>query len=296
MFKKLILVATLTVALAVPAMAGQTRGVTDDTVKLGQWGPQTGPAALWGSVARGSGCYFKMINDDGGVNGRKIEYFMRDDGYQPNRTKAIAKELVESVGIFGFVAGVGTAPGMAVMPYLVEQNVPWVGMTTGAPAFSYPPKRTVFSVWPLYSDEARLLTAYAMDTMGKKKIAFIYQNDDYGKSGLEGARAEMAKRNMELVAEIPCEISETDLQSHVLKLKEAGADCVVMWLLPKQAVITLGTAAKLGYRPQWMATSTLSDYQLMYKISRGLWQGVVFGNFVELPDSQHPLMVKYRAA
>ncbi|MCB2187957.1 MAG: ABC transporter substrate-binding protein [Deltaproteobacteria bacterium] len=281
---------------AAPAGAAEVRGVTADTIKIGQWGPQTGPAALWGAVARGTGIYFKMLNDDGGINGRKFDYYLRDDGYQPNRTKAIVKELVDSVGVFGFVGGVGTAPGMAAMPLLVEKNVPWVGMTTGSTHWAYPPKKTVFALYPLYKDEAQILTRYALDTLGKKKLAFLYQNDDYGKGGLEGAQKEMAARNMKLTAEVPCEVTDTDLQSHILKLKESGADCVIMWLLPKQAVISIGTAAKLGYKPQWMACSTLSDTALMFKISKGLWKGVMYGNFALPPDSDNPLMVKYHEA
>jgi len=298
MGKKLTLALTLlaVLALAGGAWAAGVRGVTDTEIKIGQWGPQTGPAALWGAVARGTGCYFKLINSEGGINGRKIKYYMRDDGYQPNRTKAIVKELVDNVGVFAFASGVGTSPGMAAMPYLIKKNVPWVGMATGSTHWAYPPKKTIFAVYPNYPDEAQILTRYALDTLGKKKIAFFYQNDDYGKGGLEGARREMKARGLKLAVELPVEITETDLSSHVLKMKKAGADCVILWLLPKQAAITLGTAAKMGYKPQWMACSTLSDTALMFKITKGLWKGMIFGNFAELPDSKNPLMVKYHKA
>ena len=151
-------------------------------------------------------------------------------------------------------------------------------------------------MYPLYPDEAQILTAYAIDTLGKKKIAFFYQNDDYGKGGLEGAVRELKKRGMTLAADVPVEVGETDLASHVLKMKKAGADCVIMWVYPKHAAIVLGTAAKLGYKPQWMACSTLSDVALMFKITKGLWNGMIFGNFAELPDSKAPLMVKYHEA
>jgi ABC-type branched-subunit amino acid transport system substrate-binding protein len=283
-------------ALGAPAVAGMTKGVSDDTIKIGQWGPQTGPAALWGAVARGTGIYFKMLNAEGGINGRKLDYYMRDDGYQPNRTKAIVKDLYENVGVFGFASGVGTSPGMAVMPYIEKHQIPWVGSASGSTHWAYPPKKTIFAVYPNYPDEAKVLARYAIKTLGKKKIGFLYQNDDYGKGGLEGAQAEMKDQGMKLAAEVPTEVMDTDLSSHVLKLKEAGCDAVILWLLPKQAAITVGTAAKLGYRPQWLACSTLSDAPLMYKITKGLWKGVIFGNFAELPGSKNPLMVKYHEA
>ena len=292
----LLLALVFTLGLALTASAAEVRGVTATTIKIGQWGPQTGPAALWGAVARGTGIYFKMLNDEGGINGRKIEYFLRDDGYQPNRTKGIVKDLLDNEKIFAFASGVGTSPGMAVMDTLVKNDVPWVGMATGSTHWAFPPKKVVFAVYPNYPDEAQILTRYALDTLKKKKIGFIYQNDDYGKGGLEGAQREMKARKLKLTAEVPTEITDTDLQSHVLQLKKAGCDAVILWLLPKQAVITVGTAAKLGYKPQWMASSTLSDAPLMFKISKGLWKGVIFGNFAELPDSDNPLMAKYRAA
>lgn len=298
MRKGLILALALVAVLAVAGVAGaaDVRGVTPSTIKIGQWSPQTGPAALWGSVARGTGCYFDMINAEGGINGRKIEYFLRDDGYQPNRTKAVVKELIENVGVFGFASGVGTSPGMAVMPDLVANDVVWVGSASGSTHWAFPPKKTIFAVYPNYPDEAAILTNYILFTLKKEKIAFIYQNDDYGKGGLEGAQAEMKARGKQLVAEVPVEVTDTDLASHVMKLKGSGADAVIMWVLPKHAAILLGTSAKLGYKPQWVACSTLSDAPLMHKITKGLWNGVIFGNFAELPDATTPLMTKYKAA
>ena len=286
----------LTLGLAGGALAAGTRGVTDTTIKIGQWGPQTGPAALWGAVARGTGCYLEMLNAEGGINGRKFEYFLRDDGYQPNRTKAIVKELLDNVGVFGFAGGVGTSPGMAVMGDLVKNDVPWVGASTGSTHWAFPPKKTVFAVYPNYPDEAAILTNYILFTLKKDKIAFFYQNDDYGKEGLKGALNELKAHGKALVAEVPVEVTDTDLASHVMKMKGSGAEVVIMWVLPKHAAIVLGTAAKLGYKPQWVTSSTLSDAPLMYKITKGLWNGVIFGNFAELPDSDNPLMVKYRAA
>ncbi len=285
----------LALILAAPVYA-QVRGVTDTSIKIGQWGPQTGPAAAWGSVARGTGVYFQMLNEEGGINGRKIEYFLRDDGYQPSRTKAVVKELIDEVGIFGMATGVGTSPGMAVMDDLVANKVVWVGPATGSPHWTQPLKPSVFGVYPLYPDEAQILAKYTLDTLGKKKLAVVYQNDDYGKAGLEGVMREMKARNMTLAAEIPVEVTDTDLQSHILKMKESGAEAAILWVAPKAAVIAVSTAAKLGYKPQWVASSTLSDAPFMFELTKGLWKGVIFGNFAEVPDSELPLMKKYKAA
>ena len=279
----------------IPAAQAE-RGVTDTEIRIGQYGPQSGPAALWGAVARGSGCYFDMINAEGGIHGRKITYFLRDDGYMAPRTKAICKELVESKEVFAMASGVGTSPGMAVKKYLHKKKVPWVGPATGSTHWAFPPTKYLFAVYPLYIDEASILVNYAVKKLGKKRIAFFYQNDDYGKEGLAGAEYALKKLGMELAASVSVEVMDTDLSSHCMKLKQANPDCVINWLLPKQGAIILGTAAKMGFKPQWMTTSTLSDIPIMYKISKGLFKDVIFVTFGELPDSQIPLMKKYKKA
>lgn len=279
----------------IPAARAE-RGVTDTEIRIGQWGPQTGPAALWGAVARGTGCYFEMINAEGGIHGRKIKYFLRDDGYMPPRTKAIVKELVEDKEVFAFASGVGSATGMAVKTYLHNKQVPWVGPAAGSTHWAYPPTKYLFGVYPLYIDEAAILVKYAVETLNKKRIAIFYQNDDYGKEGLYGARAAIKSLGMELVAEVSVEPLDTDLSSHCIKLKEANPDCILNWVLPKHGAIILGTAAKMGLNPQWMTTSTLSDTPIMYEITKGLFKDVIFTSFGELPDSTNPLMKKYREA
>lgn len=281
------------VLAALPVSAASVRGVTDKEIRVGQWGPQTGPAALWGAVARGTDMYFKLINDEGGVNGRQIKYYLRDDAYNPAKTKAIAKEFVEKLGVFAVVGGVGTGPGMAVRDYLMENKVPWVAPSTGSTHWTVPFQKYIFAVYPLYIDEAYLLTKYAYENKGKK-IAFFYQNDDYGKEGLRGAQKAMAELGDKLVAQVSVEVPDTDLSSHALKLKDSGADVVIMWLLPKHAAIILGESAKIGFKPQWVSTNTLSDAPLMTQITKGLWKGVICSGFGEVPDSDSPLMVKYR--
>ena len=237
-----------------------------------------------------------MINAEGGIHGRKIKYYLRDDGYMPPRTKSIVKELVEDKGIFALASGVGTATGMAVKKYLNKKKVPWVGPATGSSHWAYPPTKYLWADYPLYFDEAAILVKYAVQTLGKKRIAFFYQNDDYGKEGLVGAEAALEKLGMKLVASVSVEPLDTDLSSHCMKLKAAKPDCVINWLLPKHGAIILGTAAKMGFKPQWMTTSTLSDIPIMYKISKGLFKDVIFVTFGELPDSKAPLMLKYKKA
>lgn len=295
--KNLVLLGLLTVMvflIAAPAAAQQVPGVTDTEILVGQWGPQTGPAAPWGSVARGSGLFFKILNEEGGINGRKFKYFLRDDAYQPAKTKAIVKEFIEQIGVFGVVGGVGAGPGMAVRDDLMESKVVWVGPATGIYNWIHPFQKYLFAVYPLYDDEAYSLTGYLYEKLGFKKIGVFYQNDEYGKQGLMGVERYLKDKKIDLVAKLSAEVTDRDLSSHALKLKDSGAEAVVMWTNPTAAALILAETAKISFKPQWATSNSLSDSALMMQITKGLWAGMINSNFCELPDSNHPLMVKYR--
>jgi len=287
-----ILAVALTLGLSSGVMAEQ--GVTDTEIHIGQWGPQTGPAAPWGAVARGTDAYFKMINAEGGIHGRKLIHHMFDDGYNPAKTKAGVKELQEGTGMFAWVSGVGTACGLSVVDYLMEKKIPWVGPSSGSLHWINPPRKYLFAVYPLYYIEAKGLCEYAVKTMGKKRIAIAYQNDDYGKNGVKGAAEQLEKYGMKLVAQIPVEKSDTDMKPHIMQFKKAEADVVLLWVTPTHAVRLVGTGKAMQFAPQWMSTSTCSDFPLMFKISKGLWKDVIAATFGQLPDSTHPLMLKYK--
>jgi len=287
------LVLILILSISTPVSA-QQRGVTDAEILVGQWGPQTGPAAAWGAVARGTGLFFKGINEEGGIHGRKLKYFLRDDGYQPAKTKAIAKEFIEQIGVFACVAGVGVGTGMAARDDLMENKVIWVGPATGVYNWIQPFQKYLFALFPLYDDEAYNLTGYLYEKLGFKKIAMFYQNDDYGKQGLMGVERYLKEKKIEVVAKISAEVTDRDLSTHALKLKDSGAQAVVMWAMPTHAALILGETAKIGFKPQWATSNTLSDSPFMLQVTKGLWAGMINSNFAELPDSKHPLMAKYR--
>jgi len=285
------------VTVLLPALGNAARaGFDDKEIRIGQWGPQTGPAAPWGSVARGSGQLFNVVNDSGGIHGRKIKYFIRDDQYNPAQTKAVVKELVEREGVFAFVGGVGGACGLAVMDYLTEKKVIWVGPSAAITEFVFPVKPNVFAVYPLYEDEGSILAKFVVEKLKPKKIAFFYQNDAYGKDGLDGAKKRLATYKMSFVEEIPVEPGEKDLSSQMLKFKNSGAEVVMMFVNPTVATIALKTCATIDYKPQWVSSDTLSDYGLMFKITGGLWEGVITGAFVMTPSADHPLINTYREA
>lgn len=281
-------------SMTTPVLAQQVRGVTDTEIMVGQSGPQTGPAAAWGAVARGTGLLFKIINEEGGIHGRNFKYFLRDDAYQPAKTKAITKEFVDEIGVFALIGGVGAGTGMAVRDYLMENKVLWFSPASGITHWIEPFQRYLFAVYPLYIDEAYNLTGYLYEKLGYKKLAMFYQNDDYGKQGLEGVERYLKDKKINLVAKVSAEMTDRDLSTHALKLKDSGAQAVIIWAMPAHAALILGETVKIGFRPQWATCNTLSDSALMMQITKGLWAGIINSFFSELPDSNLPLMVKYR--
>ncbi len=187
------------------------RGVTDDTIVIGTWAPLTGPAALWGSVGRGVETYFDLINEEGGIHGRRIELVMKDDAYQPSRTVAAVREMVERDRVFAFVAGVGTAPGRAVLDYIVENEVVWVSPASGATHWAYPATTYVFALNTPYFDEAAVLVDHAVNDLGRTKIAVIYQNDDFGESGLVGVELALARHGLSVAEAVSVDVPDSDL-------------------------------------------------------------------------------------
>lgn len=254
-------------------------GVTDTEIHIGQWGPQTGPAAPWGAVARGTDAYFKMINAAGGIHGRKLVHHYFDDGYNPAKTKAGVKQLQEDIGMFAYVSGVGTAPGLAVKEYLMDKKIPWIGPSAGSRHWIQPPNKYLFNTYPLYLGDAQLLCKYAVETLGFKRIAIAYQNDDYGKQGLEGAQKQLAKSGLKLVSEIPVNVADTDMKPHIMKFKKAKAEAILVFVGPGHVARLQGTAKAMQYAPQWMSTTTCGDHPLMMAITKGLYAGTISAAF-----------------
>jgi branched-chain amino acid transport system substrate-binding protein len=288
------LVATL--MLADYGNAQRDKGFDDKEIRIGQWGPQTGPAAPWGAVARGSKLVFDMVNERGGIHGRQIRYFIRDDQYNPSQTMAGVRELVDRRGVFAFVGGVGTAPGLAVQNYLKQNEIPWVGVCSGAKAFLDNP--WLWNIWPSYFDDGSMLAKFAVENKGFKKIALFYQNDDWGTDAMAGIKRRLQEHKLDLVAAIPVEPIERDLSSQIARLQASGAEAIIGIVAPTQAAIALRTAVSVGYRPQWLHSYNLCDYAMMNHITEGLWarEGVITSAFTDDPLADTPLMKSYREA
>ncbi len=278
------LVACTFVILGSLAVAQQ--GVTDTEIRIGNWGPMSGPAAAWGNVTTAIDAYFQWINDQGGINGRNLVLVSRDDGYDPARTVSAVREMIDREGVFAFGAGVGTANGLAAMPLIIREGIPWVGPATGAVEFAEQGEGYIFATFTNYFVESALMARYAIEELGSSNIAIFYQNDGYGLSGVAGLEAEVAAQQAEGSSafagdRVTYERGTTNMGVQALRLAGSGADTVMLFSDPSAAAALLNEFANLDYRPQILSTVTLLDPSL---ISHPGMQGAMFTSFLRLPS------------
>lgn len=269
---------------ASPAQAAPVPGVTDTEVTIGITGPLSGPAAAWGTIALASEAYAKYVNEHGGVNGRKLKIVIKDDGYNPGRAVANFNEMKDSV--FAVLGTVGTAVLNANKDLVAEAGLPLVYPLGNVQVFAKQPKakvRTVFQVYPVYSDETDFLTQQAVKLEHVKKLGFFGQNDDYGKEGLEGVKKAVQKLpGVKLTGEVFYEITDRELGTHALKMKESGAEAVILYGTPVQSANMVKEMAKVGYRPKIFASFTLYDRDTMFRLVGDLWEGAYFDAAIAL--------------
>ncbi|KAF0160248.1 MAG: amino acid/amide ABC transporter substrate-binding protein HAAT family [Syntrophaceae bacterium] len=300
---KKILVTMIVPLLAVFLFASeglaQKKGFDDKEIRIGSWSPQTGPAAPWGATSRGAKLLFDIVNEQGGIHGRQLRLFIRDDQYNPSQTMAGVRDLVDRQGVLAFVGGVGTAPALAVRRYLAQNKIPLVSVMTGAEHLNFPHNPWLWALWPLYDDDASVMAKFLVEKKKFKKIGMLYQNDDYGLDPLAGVQRRLKTYNMELAIAVPVEPIERDLSSQISRLKAAGVEAVIGYVAPTQAAIALRSSVAIGFRPQWIHSYNLTDFSLMNHITDGLWakEGVMTTAFTEdILDFKIPKMKEYADA
>jgi branched-chain amino acid transport system substrate-binding protein len=271
----------LTLAVAVPPALAQspTTGVTDTEVTIAITTPLSGPAAAWSNTARAMEAYTKFINDQGGIHGRKIKVIMKDDGYNPGRAVANLKEMKDSA--FMNVGLLGSAVLNAAKDDVAEYKFLTLNPYGNPAIWAKQPReklRYVFVNYPDYVDEGDFLVSTAVNKLGAKKVAVFHQNDEYGKGGLEGVNRGIRNTGGKgsVAAAVSYELSDRELGTHALKLKESGADTVVLYSTITHGANVVKEMAKVGYRPKVVASFPLGDYLIMYKLLGELWEGAHF--------------------
>ncbi len=230
----------LLVGLVLPAsLTAQERGVTPTEILIGSTLPLSGPAAYWGTgVGGGIDAFLKWVNDGGGVHGRKFRVILRDDAYLPARSALNVRELVERDGVFAIVGMIGTANAFAARDYITESKTLWISPTTNDIWAGYRNRQYLFVTYPSYHNEGRILTRYAVENLGTKKIAVFYQNDEYGLGLLRGVKYGVAaSKGVRLVGQASYEVTDTDVSAQAVKLRGSGADTVFIAATPGQGAV-----------------------------------------------------------
>ena len=285
---------SLFLCLASAGAFAQTPGVTEREIVVGQFAAMTGPAAQLGERLKvGIEAYFKATNAQGGVNGRSLKLVTRDDGYEPEKAAAAVKSLIHEDKVFALVGAVGTPTGLAALPVITAEKVPLVGMFTGAQGLREPFNRQIFHVRASYFDETERIVQH-LTTTGTKKIAIFYQNDAYGKAGLEGVTRALNKRSLKPVAIEAFERNTVDVGAALTTILPTQPEAVIQIGAYKACAAFIKESRAKGYGGQFFNVSFVGSKALADELGP-VGSGVVISQVVPFPYSQSvPIVREYQ--
>ena len=254
MKNRLLFVLGLTACIAMPAALAEKKygpGASDTEIKIGSTNPYSGPASAYGTIGRAESAYFKMINDKGGINGRKINFISLDDGYSPPRTVEQVRKLVEQEQVLFLAGTLGTPPNSAIHKYVNAKGVPHIFVNTGATKWGDPKNFPWTMGFNLnYQAEGHIYAAYILENKPDAKIAILYQNDDYGKDYVKGLKDGLGDKAAKMiVAETSYEVTDPTVDSQIVTLKASGADTFFNVTTPKFAAQAIRKVYDMGWRP-----------------------------------------------
>lgn len=261
-------------------------GASDTEIKLGQSTPLSGPASAFGAGAgRAVVGYFEMLNAQGGINGRKVNFTQLDNAYSAPKAIEQSRKLVEDIGVLAEVGTIGTAPNVAIQKFLNSKHVPQLFITAGGRRFN-DPKAFPWTV-PLYPDfetEGRVVGKYIASTKPDAKIGVLYQNDDYGKDYLKGLRAGLGARASQIVTEVSYEIADPTIDSQIVQLKAAGVDTLIEQSSSKAAAQSIRKVHELNWAPlHVIGGSTASVETILKPAGLEASKGLITTQFLKQP-------------
>src|SRR5664279_409770 len=233
------------------AISAEMRGVTATEIRIGQTMPYSGPVSAFGALGKGEVAYFKMLNERGGINGRKVNLISLDDGYAPPKTVEQTRRLVESDEVALIFSSIGTAHNTAIAKYLQGKNIPQLFLGSGASKFAdvaqYP--QATMGVQGVFRYEARLYARHALAKNPDAKFAVISQNDDFGRDYLAGLKDVLGEKYDALVTDATYEVTDPTIDSQIVKLKASGADVLLIAATPKFAAQSIRKVFEIGWKP-----------------------------------------------
>ena len=264
-------------------------GVTDTEIKIGNTNPYSGPASAYGINGKVHAAYFAMINEKGGINGRKINYITRDDSYSPPKTVELVRQMVEQDQVFLIFASLGTPSNMAIHGYMNENKVPQLFIATGADQWNDPKHFPWTMMWlPSYGIESHVYANYVLKNLPNAKIAVLYQNDDYGKDYLNGLRAGLGDKAAKMiVATQSYETTDPTVDQQVVALEGSGADVLLTAATPKFAAQTVRKVYDIGWKPTHFLNSVGNSVGTVMKPA-GLEKGIGTISATSIMDPTDP--------
>jgi branched-chain amino acid transport system substrate-binding protein len=262
--------------LAAPILAA-AQGVTATEIKLGNTNPYSGPASAYGTIGKAIGAYFKKVNDEGGINGRKINYITYDDGYSPPKTVEMVRRLVEQDQVAFVFQPLGTPPNSAIHKYMNEEKVPQLFVATGATKWNDPKNFPwTMGFQPNYQTEGRIYAQYILKNVPNAKVGILFQNDDYGKDYVKGFKDGLGEAAKKLIVlEQSHEVTDPTIDSQIVNLKNSGANVFFNVTIPKFAVQAIKKSHDIGWKPLHFLNNVSSSLGTVLKpagleASRGL--------------------------
>jgi branched-chain amino acid transport system substrate-binding protein len=245
--------ALLAAALASPTAIAQKKydpGANDKEIRIGNTNPYSGPASAYGTIGKTIGAYWKMVNEQGGINGRKVVWISYDDGYSPPKTVEMVRKLVEQDQVLFVFQTLGTPPNTAIHKYMNMKKVPQAFVATGATKWNDPRNFPWTVGWqPNYQTEGRIYAQHILQNNPKAKIAVLYQNDDYGKDYLKGMKDGLGDKANMIVREVSYEVTDPTVDSQIVQLQASGADTFFNITTPKFAAQAIRKAYDIGWKP-----------------------------------------------
>ena len=261
-------------------------GASDTEIKIGNTMPYSGPASAYGAIGKAEAGYFAMLNEQGGIGGRKINFISRDDGYSPPKTVELVRQLVEQDQVLFLFNTLGTPPNTAIHGYANENKVPQLFVATGADKWNDPKHFPWTMGWqPSYRIEARIYGRYILKNLPNAKIAVLYQNDDFGKDYLVGLREGLGdKADTMIVATKSYETTDPTVDSQVVALQGSGADTLLTAAIPKFAAQAIRKVYDIGWKPAHFLTNVSSSVGSVFKPAgpeKGV--GIISAGFLKDP-------------
>ena len=251
------------VALANQAAHAQKKydpGASDTEIKIGNIMPYSGPASAYGTIGRTEAAYFRKINDEGGINGRRINFISYDDSFSPPKTVEQVRKLVESDEVLMLFDPLGTAGNSAIQKYLNLKKIPQLFIASGATKWGDPQRFPWSMGWqPNYQSEARIYARYILDNFPNGKIAMISASDDAGRDYVKGLRDGLGAKAGMIVAENKFDATDPTIDSQIVALKNSGADILIAWMLPKAGAQAIRKVAELGWKPMFFLNNAASS-------------------------------------